>query len=59
MRGCLQDKRLHWSGHLEGIEYSAWFSKYKTLNVSGNFPRARPSNTRNELKESKVSQGPS
>ena len=49
MRECLQNKRLHWSGHLEEIEYSAWFSKYKTLNVSDNFPRARPSNTRNEV----------
>ena len=49
MRECLQNKRLHWSGHLEEIEYSAWFSKYKTSNVSDNFPRARPSNTRNEV----------
>ena len=55
----LMGRRLQWFGDLEKMRESAWSSKCRTFNVSGSYPRGRPSKTwneviRNDMKQSKT-----
>ena len=59
MKKCLQDRRLQWFGHLEGMEENAWSRTCRTFKVSGSFLKGQPTKTWNEvfrsdLKERKV-----
>ena len=49
MKECLQDRRLQWFGHLEGMEESACSSKCKTFKVGSIFPRRQTRKTWNEV----------
>ena len=61
MREYFQNRRIHWSGHLERIKERAWSSKYRTFKVSSSLFRGRPTKIcsvaiRKYLKERKVNQ---
>ena len=46
---CVQNRRLHWFGHIERMDKSFWVSRCRAVEVSSSVGRGRPKKTWEEV----------